>query len=230
MPVEQGVSGPPSRSRADIRIKNVLDVIHAEKGSLNWKSNWKSNSDGSGILTMSNEEWAAYESKALVASDKRTPEEKAAEAKYWTRMEARGLFKRDGEVSGGVNDRRANIICHGTGSWAADVMMSYSAGAACAGFVKYGDKITQVYVSPTRLNNAGSTFQTYYRYTNYVFLGLTTAVCETFFSRLINNYCQGDNNDTRGGKIEGYTGYVGSSWGSKSAEFSADPQAQNCNC
>ncbi|KAF8472128.1 hypothetical protein BDZ91DRAFT_717278 [Kalaharituber pfeilii] len=221
--------GPSSVSAVDnTHIKHVLDVMEADTGPLNWKTL----NDGGALLTIPNDEWDKYANLAGVMPNIQTAEERAAEATYWSQVEARDILRRAGtEVWGGIKGRRTWVVCHGSGSWGRTDLIGFWADHACAVFEStLNSKGTRILISEKLINMAGSEFQIYYRWTYHGFVDYSVDDCKEYLKTLANKYCQGSAEDTRGGRIEGYTGVLGDSWGSKAVEAGADPQALNCNC
>ncbi|KAF8464836.1 hypothetical protein BDZ91DRAFT_728912, partial [Kalaharituber pfeilii] len=227
-PNEVNNFGPSGVSAVDdTRIKHVLDVMEADTGPLNWKTL----NDSGALLTIPTDEWDKYANLAGIMSDIQTVEERAAEATYWSQVETRDILRRDTAfvVEGGIYGHLAWGTCYGSGTWAHDEQISRWIPLACAAFETQGilntPGITGVSRSGDMTNSAGDIFYVYFQWRYNGFLHFTVANCNVFLNLLVNSYCQGSDRDTRGGKIEVNTGFVGGSWWRKAVVVYADPQA-----
>ena len=132
-----------------------------------------------------------------------------------------------------------SVACYGSGSWARDYVLAGLVGSACATFafgLNVGKYIiadlnqapadsnryqgsTQILKYTGLYNEANDPMNVFYKYTPSA-TGFTGSVaCAGTLTHLINDLCQGKNDDTRGGEIK-----------TKNEKFSVDPTTLNCNC
>ncbi|KAF8469776.1 hypothetical protein BDZ91DRAFT_721017, partial [Kalaharituber pfeilii] len=227
-PNEVNNFGPSGVSAVDdTRIKHVLDVMEADTGPLNWKTL----NDSGALLTIPTDEWDKYANLAGIMSDIQTVEERAAEATYWSQVETRDILRRDTlfEVPGGINGHLAWGQCYGSGAWAHDEQISRFIPWACWAFEVQGTLNTPGFLGLVKLGNmknaAGDMFYVYFLWRYNGFLHFTVADCNILLKRLVNNYCQGSDRDTRGGTIVVNTAVVGRPFWLDAVVAGADPQA-----
>ncbi|KAF8472880.1 hypothetical protein BDZ91DRAFT_716122, partial [Kalaharituber pfeilii] len=227
-PNEVNNFGPSGVSAVDdTRIKHVLDVMEADTGPLNWKTL----NDSGALLTIPTDEWDKYANLAGIMSDIQTVEERAAEATYSSQVETRDILRRDTvfEVPGGINGHIAHGVCYDSGSLAHYDQISRFIPWACAAFEVQGVLNTRGINGVAKLGNmkdaAGDMFYVYFLWRYNGFLHFTVADCNVLLKRLVNNYCQGSDRYTRGGRIMVNTGVVGGPFWLDAVVVGADPQA-----
>ncbi|KAF8472877.1 hypothetical protein BDZ91DRAFT_846315 [Kalaharituber pfeilii] len=229
-PNEVNNFGPSGVSAVDdTRIKHVLDVMEADTGPLNWKTF----NDSGALLTIPTDEWDKYANLAGIMSDIQTVEERAAEATYSSQVETRDILRRATlfEVPGGINGHIAWGQCYDPGTWAHDEQISRFIPWACWAFEVQGVLNTLGTTGVVKFGNmknaAGDMFSVYFHWGYNGFLHFTVADCNVILNLLVNNYCQGSDRDTRGGRIVINTGVVGGPSWLSALVVDAEPRASS---
>ncbi|KAK0622396.1 hypothetical protein B0T14DRAFT_494064 [Immersiella caudata] len=141
----------------------------------------------------------------------------------------------------GLQKRQSGTHCHGSGSWAKQVVLLEDVGTACDNLrnrlscpLIYHLKLTSLLpigdtpAGYTRLyraagyNSNGDSMDVHFQKSCNNFdgnSGTRHSRCVTAMQHIINS-CEGRNRDTRGGTTNGPDG----NW------YAADPQTHNCNC